>query len=198
MPISLLQDAAASVGHEPPRESWGAKPLAVVMVNQILLLAVTLLPAPSRCWCSDLPKVPPNQHLQTELLPFCSPHIPNTFLLCLLFIPLWQWHWHNGSRPPPESWACDTPGTPLGLAWAVVSDYRAEGQTAIFLSELSVGPASQLHALCFNGPALPSTPRGAMSTPSLCSVMIHRSCKLGQCLVVFWTCIEFCGNSVSC
>lgn len=57
-------------------ESWGAKPVAAVMVSQDLLLAITLLPALSTCQCSAL-WVPPNLHLQSELLAFFHPRVPH-------------------------------------------------------------------------------------------------------------------------
>lgn len=68
------------------RDCWGAIPAAVAMVSQTLPLAVTLLLAPSRCWCSALPKChqtntwkrnscPFTAHLY--LTPFCTASSPS-------------------------------------------------------------------------------------------------------------------------
>lgn len=169
------------------------------MVSQTLPLAVTLLPAPSRCPCSALPE----GHQTNTYKPNCCPFAAHMYLTPSC----------TASSPSPSAEGADTtaathhqshqqmlvvPGTPLGLAWAIAPDYRAEGQTANFLPVLSVGPAPHRCGLCFNAeicfmrhsaPALLSTLRDATSCPSFCSVTIHRSCKLRQCLVVFWTCI---------
>lgn len=85
------------------------------------------------------PRVPPNQHLQTELLPFCSPHVPNAFLHCLLSIPICWRGWHNSSHPPPES-SADACGTwdPSGVGLSHCSRLQSRGtDSKLFASAIS-------------------------------------------------------------
>lgn len=95
-----------------------------------------------------VPKCHQNNTHKTNCCPFCGPHVPNSFLLCLLFILICRKSWHKGSHPPPESLAdaCD-PWESLGLAWAIAPDYRAEGQTANFCQS-SQWDLPQLCLLC--------------------------------------------------
>lgn len=110
-----------------------SQPAAVAMVSQTLPLAVTLLPAPSRCPCSALPEC----HQTNTYKPNCCPFAAHMYLAPSC----------TASSPSPSAEGADTtaathhqshqqmlviPGTPLGLAWAIAPDYRAEGQTATF------------------------------------------------------------------
>lgn len=112
-----------------------------VMVSQTLMLAVTLPPAPRRCWCSVLPRCHQTNTYEKD----CCPVTAHMYLtpFCTAFSSSPSATEADTAAVIHHTWG--TRGTPLGLAWAIASGYRAT-----FLSELSMGPASRIWVLWFS------------------------------------------------